>query len=354
MRCPRLSELPAPPAGKTGWPWTEESEQLPDMMPDPSASSGQVPWPKVSIVTPSYNQGQFIEETIRSVLLQGYPDLEYIIMDGGSTDESVEIIRKYEPWLAHWVSEKDAGQADAINKGWERATGAAVSWLNSDDTLNCGMLAVAVGALFDKPEIGFVYGDVNVIDKNSKIQRVSYGTSFVSKKIIIRGQNPVPQQGFLMKRSLLDRVGWLDKSMHFCMDFDYWVRLALNGIQAIYLNKVLASFRHHEGTKTSALHKTRIENRQRVLEKAFSSSCLPENYKNFYKGARDFFYLNAAYIAYKAGDARLTRFYAWQHIRGAVLKCSVKSVFLLFFALFGPFGIRLVQKLRLGSKLAAR
>ena len=128
MRCPTLKDLP-PPEGKTGWPWTEESPQLPDKTPD-----GR-PWPKISIVTPNYNYGQFIEETIRSVLLQGYPNLEYIIIDGGSTDNSVEIIKKYEKRLTYWVSEPDRGQAHAINKGLEMATGEWFNWINSDDLL---------------------------------------------------------------------------------------------------------------------------------------------------------------------------------------------------------------------------
>jgi cellulose synthase/poly-beta-1,6-N-acetylglucosamine synthase-like glycosyltransferase len=127
MRCPTLNELTSPPADKTGWPWTEESPLLPDKM------EGDCDWPKISIVTPSYNQGRFIEETIRSVLLQGYPNLEYIIIDGGSTDNSVEIINKYEPWLTYWVSEPDRGQSHGINKGFEKATCEVFGWLNSDD-----------------------------------------------------------------------------------------------------------------------------------------------------------------------------------------------------------------------------
>jgi glycosyltransferase involved in cell wall biosynthesis len=127
MKCPLLNELPPPPADKTGWPWTEETPRLPDAMPDGSS------WPLISIVTPSYNREEFLEETIRSVLLQGYPALEFFIIDGGSTDHSVEVIRKYEKWLAGWVSEKDRGEYHAINKGLPQCRGEVITFHNSDD-----------------------------------------------------------------------------------------------------------------------------------------------------------------------------------------------------------------------------
>ena len=140
MRCPIVTELPPPPPDKTGWPWTEESRQLPDTMPDGAS------WLRVSIVAPSYNQGQFIEETIRSVLLQGYPNLEYIVADGGSADKSAAVIRKYEPWLTHWVSEPDRGQSHAINKALARSTREALASLNSDDCLLPGAVSHVIRA----------------------------------------------------------------------------------------------------------------------------------------------------------------------------------------------------------------
>src|SRR5262245_3501398 len=109
MQCPTLADLPPPPPGKTGWPWTEESRR------SANQTAGGRPWPRISVVTPSFNQGDFIQETIRSILLQGYPNLEYLIFDGGSTDNTVEIIKKYSPWLTYWVSEPDGGQSEAIN-----------------------------------------------------------------------------------------------------------------------------------------------------------------------------------------------------------------------------------------------
>ena len=159
MRCPTLNELPPPLSEKTGWPWTEGSPKLTDHMTNGNR------WPLVSIVTPSYNQGQFIEETIRSVLLQGYPNLEYIIIDGGSTDNSVEIIRKYEPWLAYWVSEPDNGQSEAINRGWSISQGDILAWLNSDDMYTQNAIQTAVSTLQRHPEMTMIYGDTNVINE---------------------------------------------------------------------------------------------------------------------------------------------------------------------------------------------
>src|SRR5262245_40106852 len=120
--CPALHDLPAPPPGRDGWPWTDRYPPLPESQLD-----GR-PWPRVTIVTPSYNQGAFLEETIRSVLLQGYPNLEYAIVDGGSNDGSVEIIRKYADWLTFWVSEPDSGQSSAIERGFSQTTGEILGW----------------------------------------------------------------------------------------------------------------------------------------------------------------------------------------------------------------------------------
>lgn len=307
----------------------------------PATMPNGVPWPKISIVTPSYNQGDFLEETIRSVLLQGYPNLEYIIMDGGSTDQSVEIIRKYEPWLAYWVSEPDGGQASAINHGWSRATGEAITWLNSDDTLEPNSLAAAATVLYSEPDIELVFGRNNIINAESQIIGRIDRRHFSPEDIIIRAKTPFPQPGFLMKRQLLDRFGMLDESMRFCMDFDYWTRLAIGGIRAEYVDSTLANFRDQPVSKSNTMSKTQIIERLIVHEKAFSNPQLKLEFQAQRKIARSFAELKAGSIAYhRAKDPSLARKHLWQHIRTAKFNVSLEGLTLFTIALGGKRGLK--------------
>jgi len=261
MRFPNLSEFPPRPPGKTGWPWAEESPQLSDTMPDGS------PWPRVSIVTPSYNQGQFIEETIRSVLLQGYPNLEYIIIDGGSTDGSVDIIRKYERGLAYWVSEPDRGQSHAINKGCQRATGEIMAWLNSDDRYWPGALARAARFFVSHPSIVFANGDVDYIDVDGRFVRRIHAIRpnwFLTANL---GAHGWPQQGCFWRRRAYEQVGGIDSSLRFCMDRDLFIRLTRLGPSARIPEPPLADFRIHDQTKSSTILDVHAEESAALIEK---------------------------------------------------------------------------------------
>jgi glycosyltransferase involved in cell wall biosynthesis len=247
MRCPTLSELLPPLPGKIGWPWTEESPPVPDAMPGGSL------WPRITIVTPSYNQSEFIEETIRSVLLQGYPDLEYIIMDGGSTDGTVEIIRRYEPWLSHLHIGPDGGQAAALVAGFERATGEILAWLNSDDRYRPGTLPRAAAFFASRPTVVFGNGDVNYIDHEGHfVQRIwaLRPTRFITANL---GAHCWPQQGCFWRRSAYAKVGGIDSSLRFCMDRDLFIRLAGSGRGRRIPGPPLADFRIHDQAKSSTI-----------------------------------------------------------------------------------------------------
>jgi glycosyltransferase involved in cell wall biosynthesis len=202
----------------------------------------------VSIVTPSYNQSRFIEDTIQSVLSQGYPQIEYLVVDGASTDGTVDIIRRYEHKLAWWVSESDQGQTDAINKGFARATGEILAWLNSDDIYEPGAVSAAVSYLQQHPDVGMVYGDCKYINENGEVIG-KFKSRQTSYRRIRRGYNHIPQQTMFFRAGLWKQVGPLDPSFHYAMDYDLWTRIARRS-EIKYVPQTWAGFRLHTSGKT--------------------------------------------------------------------------------------------------------
>ncbi len=202
--------------------------------------------PLVSIVTPSYNQGRFIRETIESVLSQDYQPVEYLVFDGGSTDETLQVLRSYGDRF-FWVSEKDKGQSNAINKGWRRARGEILAWLNSDDIYLPGAISKAVVFLRDHTEYGAVYGEGYHIRENGEIIE-RYPTEPFSRNRLTETCFICQPTVFIRSR-VLREVGLLDESLRYCMDYDLWFRIAQR-YQWGYLPEYLACTRFYGGTKT--------------------------------------------------------------------------------------------------------
>ncbi|HEX7557142.1 MAG TPA: glycosyltransferase family 2 protein, partial [Leptolinea sp.] len=206
--------------------------------------------PKVTIVTPSYNQAAFLEETICSVLNQDYPNLEYFVVDGGSTDGSQKIIKKYADRLDWWVSERDLGQAEAINKGISRSSGEIIAWLNSDDLYHAGAIKSAVQALQDHPEASMVFSNVLSIDANGEpFNLMTYGNWGLVDLMCF---NIIGQAGVFMRRSDVQKAGMLDLSYRFMLDHHLWLRIAQQG-KPVYIPETWASARMHAQAKNVAL-----------------------------------------------------------------------------------------------------
>jgi len=205
--------------------------------------------PRVSIITPSYNQAAFLEQTMRSVLEQDYPHLEYWVMDGGSADGSLEIIQRYELQLAGWAAQKDRGQADAINKGFALSTGEIIAWLNSDDLYLPGALQAAVQALQADPSLALVYGDVRSVDSRGRTFNVMHYGDWTLADLM--AFNILGQPGVFMRRSALERAGYLDLNYHFLLDHQLWLRLAQQG-GLKHIPRELAAARYHADAKNVA------------------------------------------------------------------------------------------------------
>jgi glycosyltransferase involved in cell wall biosynthesis len=242
MHCPDLNDLPPAPLGKSGWPWTEQSASA------PLAEMKLPRYPRVTVVTPSYNQAEFLEETIRSVLLQGYPNLEYIVIDGGSTDGSVDVIEKYSSHIDYWISERDDGQASAINRGWMRASGEVIAYLNSDDLLLPGAVHAVVGKLLEEPAVDLLYGTALWMDRGGSSFHSWPVTHFDACALLM--MNFIAQPAVFFRSRVFDRIGYLNERLHYSLDYEYFIRLSQVGVLQA-LERQLAIVRVHSSAKTS-------------------------------------------------------------------------------------------------------
>ncbi|MCX6291827.1 MAG: glycosyltransferase family 2 protein [Bacteroidetes bacterium] len=203
--------------------------------------------PKISIITPSFNQGKFLEETIVSVIGQDYPNLEYIVIDGGSTDQSVEIIRKYERRLQYWTSEKDNGQSEAINKGLRMCTGDIITWLNSDDLFTPGALRRAADCFQKNPDAQLIHGRTILFGDIKK--EITKGADDADLDVRYFSSIPFPQPSSFFTRKVLSEQGLLDEQLHYGMDFDYLIRIALN-YRIAKTEEIFSKYRMHAHSKS--------------------------------------------------------------------------------------------------------
>lgn len=258
--------------------------------------------PLVSIVTPSYNQADYLEETIRSVLDQEYPNLEYVVVDGGSTDGSVEIIRGYESRLAWWRSKPDAGQVAALNNGFAHTRGEILGWLNSDDVLLPGAVAAAVAEFERDPELLLVYGDNVLIDEASRELEQLPAREFDIVEMLRTVQNHVPQPGALFRRAALD-LAPLDERGYYYFDFEFVVAVGAQG-RAKRIPRAVGGYRLHEVSKSVSAPTRKAGDLLRAIDALFARPELPGEAREVEPESRARAELTAAEYLYAGGDHR--------------------------------------------------
>ena len=303
--------------------------------------------PLVTVISPSYNQVNFLEQAIQSVLNQDYPNIEYIIVDGGSTDGSAEVIKKYETQLAWWVSERDQGQADAFNKGLQHANGKYIGWLNSDDLYLPHSISEAIELLENNQELAFVFSDVKSIDQNGKTTNImKYGEWNVLDLMQFK---IIGQPAVFMRRDLLIRVGGLDTSYHFLLDHHLWLKLASNAPIKYSKRSLWAAARFHADAKNIAQAERFGEEAYRLVEWMEKTPALNkkflDNQNKILAGAHR---MDARYLL-DGGQYNESFKVYWQG-----LKLDVATILPEFhrmiYALFAPLGLSSVKSLFLKVK----
>lgn len=270
--------------------------------------------PLVSIVTPSYNQAQFIEQTILSVKGQAYPNLEHLIFDGGSTDGTVEILKQYEnTYDLKWISQPDNGQSDALNKGFAAANGDIVGWLNSDDTYMPNTVSTVVDALGANSDVGWVYGDGYWIDEKGSVLSIKRSGPYSYEDLLCR-EMYITQPATFFRREVFDKVGFLDEEIHTTMDYDFFLRIGLY-FDAEYIPQVLATRRLHSDAKTVDNPHAFYQDAIKMLDKFFERADLPNHIYKFKQHAYARRNLIGAYNAFRAKDMPLARNLLWEFLK---------------------------------------
>lgn len=299
--------------------------------------------PLVSVVTPSLNQGRFIEQTILSIKNQTYPNIEHIIIDGGSTDNTLGIIKKYDgTYNMLWLSEPDDGQSDAINKGWRMARGEIIAYLNSDDTYMPWAVETAVNWLAAHTDVDMVYGDCNIIDESDEVIDQYPATNFDLEEMLC-GRNMIPQPAVFLRKKVVEEVGYLDTHLHRTMDYDLWLRIGLK-CKVIYIRQLLACFRIHPQMKGIRERHKFAEDRLYSLNKLFSTPNLTKEVAALRRHACSYAHLRVGTNYYSQCKMGLAR----KHLLKAItlypqnLRKPSLTAYLLTSLLGGTIGTRVM------------
>lgn len=250
------------------------------------SAASETKWPRITVVTPSFNQGLFLERTIKSVLSQDYPNCEYFIFDAGSSDETLAILNRYDDQLSYWTSEPDRGQSDAIQKGWSMGTGDILAWINSDDFYYPKALEEAAQQFQNNPKLMMLCGTVALVDEKEKMVRLKEPPQ-LTPELLLRWANLPAQPGVFIRREVFERLGGPRSDLHYVMDWELWLRIALNfPADAIgFTPRIVAGDRQWSGTKTSNARGADAEEVRRVLREMFADDRVSRRYQSLQRSA---------------------------------------------------------------------
>ncbi|MBC8488190.1 MAG: glycosyltransferase [Bacteroidetes bacterium] len=309
---------------------------------------------KVSIITPSYNQAEYLEQTILSVIKQDYENIEYIIMDGGSTDNSVNIIKKYKSKIIYWESKSDNGQCHAINKGLKISTGEIIGWLNSDDYYKPGAISKVIKVFNNNPDVQIVIGGCEIIDVNGLVKNIKTKLGISVHKLLVTGIVP-GQPSVFFKKNVVDNIGYLREDLHLVMDWEYWIRMgaSFSENQVQIIDDILSVAREYPGNKTSQglISKGKpsvLQNdheKKIILDELYEKNILESN--SVYKSKRYYYscyYINKSIHDVRAGLNKETRKDIIKAITLYPLKIfSIKNVLIFFGSFIGYKKINLIR-----------